>query len=245
MLLSFFLADLLQTLIKNWWSMTRIVIIEDHPLVLKAVKLLFNSKESMSVVGEANFGETAVDMVRDLQPDVVILDISLPDVNGLDLCPLFLEVAPEAKVVFFSMHEEVSYIHRALSSGAIGYVLKSAPVDSLVSAVERVRKGKYYLSPEVNQTVVKSFLGGEYNPGKAKGQPGPAPLPGGLSPREFQILQLILDGSTNKRIADLLCLSRKTVEKHRANIMEKAKSRTPMDLFRFAVKNKVIDPSCW
>ena len=93
--------------------------------------------------------------------------------------------------------------------------------------------------------VVKSFLGGKYDPVKAKEKFTPSPLPGGLSPREFQVLQLVLDGSTNKRIAELLCISPKTIEKHRANIMEKAKARTPMDLFRFAVKNKVIDPGCW
>jgi len=225
--------------------MTRIVIVEDHPLVLEAVKIIFSNKAGMSVVGEAHSGKEAMDKVRELQPDVIILDISLPDINGLDLCPLFLEIVPDVKVVFFSMHEEVSYIHRALGSGAIGYVLKSAPVDCLLEAVEHVRKGKYFLSPEVNQTVVKGFLGREYDPDTAKGKSGPAPLPGGLSTREFQVLQLILDGSTNKRIADLLCLSPKTVEKHRANIMDKTKSRTPMDLFRFAVKNKVIDPGCW
>lgn len=224
--------------------MTSIVIVEDHPLVLEAVKQLFSGDERMEVVGEAHSGEIAVDMIRDLKPDVVILDISLPDINGLDLCPLFLDVSPKTKVVFFSMHEEVSYVHRALSGGAIGYVLKSAPVSCLLAAVEHVRDDKYYLSPEINQKVVKSFLGGEYDSGKAKDL-GPAPLPGGLSSREFQVLQLVLDGSTNKRIADLLCLSPKTIEKHRANIMEKAKSRTPMDLFRFAVKNKVIDPGCW
>lgn len=226
--------------------MTRIVIVDDHPLVLGAVKQLLDDNGGMSVVGVATSGEAAVDVVRNLNPDVVILDISLPDINGLDLCPLLLEVAPDLKVVFFSMHEEVSYVHRALSGGAVGYVLKSASEGCLISAVEQVRKGKYYLSPEVNQAVVKGFLGGEpRHTIKVKGSSGTAPLPGGLSPREFQVLQLVLDGSTNNKIADLLCLSPKTVEKHRANIMEKAKSRTPMDLFRFAVKNKVLDPDCW
>jgi two-component system response regulator NreC len=227
---------------KDMGSMTRIVIVEDHPLVLEAVKLLFKDNTQMLVVGEAHSGEMAVSMVRNLKPDVVILDISLPDINGLDLCPLFLDVVPEVKVVFFTMHEEVAYIHRALSNGAIGYVLKSAPVASLVCAVEHARKGKYYVSPEVNQTVVKGFLDGGYDFGKAKEKLVAAPLPGGLSHREFQVLQLILDGSTNKRIAELLCLSPKTVEKHRANIMKKAKSRTLMDLFRFAVKSKILDP---
>lgn len=221
--------------------MTRIVIVEDHPLVLEAIKQLFKDNAQMSVVGVAQSGEIALSMVRNLKPDVVILDISLPDINGLDLCPLFLEIVPAVKVVFFSMYEEVAYIHRALSGGAMGYVLKSAPVASLLFAVDQARRGQYYLSPEVNQTVVKSFLGGKSAPGKTKkAKPVAAPLPGGLSRRELQVLQLVLDGSTNKKIAEVLCISSKTVEKHRANIMGKAKSRTPMDLFRFAVKNKII-----
>ena len=195
--------------------------------------------------GTVHCAEKAVDMVRDLQPDVIILDITLPDVSGLDLCPLFMEVAPETKVVFFTMHDQVSYVHRALGGGAMGYVLKSAPVECLKSAVKEVMVGKYYLSPEINQVVVKGFLGGGSGAEKVSNAKGSEPLPGGLSHREFQVLQLVLDGATNKRIADLLCLSPKTVEKHRANIMEKAKASTPMSLFRFAVKNKIIDPGCW
>lgn len=225
--------------------MTRIVIVEDHPLVLKAVKHLFGENESMAVVGEAHSGKAAVDKARVLRPDVIILDISLPDINGLDLCPLFLDILPEVKIIFFTMHEEVSCIHRALGSGAIGYVLKSSRVDCLVEAVKQARKGKYYLGPEVNQTGVKGFLGRDYDPARIKDKSGAPPLPAGLSAREFQILQLVLDGSTNRKIAELLCLSPKTIEKHRANIMEKSKSRTPMDLFRFAVKNQIIDPEGW
>ncbi|MCK4838063.1 MAG: response regulator transcription factor [Desulfobulbaceae bacterium] len=221
--------------------MTRIVIVEDHPLVLEAVKKLFHDNAQMSVVGEAHSGEIAVSMVRNLKPDVVILDISLPDINGLDLCQLFMELDPAPKVVFFSMHEEVAYIHRALSSGAIGYVLKSAPEASLLCAVDHAIRGKYYLCSEVNQTVLKGFLDGKSAPGKTPKKSAAAALPGGLSRREFQIMQLILDGSSNKGIADLLFISPKTVEKHRANIMGKTKSRTPMDLFRFAVRKKIID----
>jgi DNA-binding NarL/FixJ family response regulator len=226
-------------------SVTSIVVVEDHPLVMEAVKQLFGKDEEMSVIGEDHSGEKAVDLVRDLQPDVIILDITLPEISGLDLCPLFLEVAPQTRVIFFTMHDQVSYVHRALNNGAMGYVLKSAPVDSLVSAVKHVNGGQYFLSPEINQVVVKGFLGGEQGSAQPSSKEGVKPLPGGLSHREFQVLQLILDGSTNKRIADLLCLSPKTVEKHRANIMEKAKANTPMSLFRFAVRNKIIDPGCW
>ena len=225
--------------------MKNIVIIEDHPLVIEAIKQLFSKDETLSIVGEAHTGENAVDMVRQLKPDVAILDISLPDVSGLDLCPLFADVSPETRVIFFSMHDQVSHIHRALSGGAMGYVLKSAPVDCLLEAVNEVLNGKYYLSPEVNQAVVKGFLGGDTASGRGSNSDSPSPLPGGLSHREFQIIQLVLDGATNKRIAELLCLSPKTVEKHRANIMEKAKANTPMALFRFAIRNKIIDPGCW
>ncbi|MEN8142469.1 MAG: response regulator transcription factor [Thermodesulfobacteriota bacterium] len=226
--------------------MTNIVIIEDHPLVIEAIKQLFSKDESASIVGEAHTGEKAVELVRELKPDVAILDISLPDVSGLDLCPLFADASPETKVIFFSMHDQVSHVHRALSGGAMGYVLKSAPVDCLLEAVKEVVNGKYYLSPEVNQAVVKGFLGGGSGAsGKGSKSDSHSPLPGGLSHREFQIIQLVLDGATNKRIAELLCLSPKTVEKHRANIMEKAKANTPMALFRFAIRNKIIDPGCW
>lgn len=222
--------------------MIRILVVEDHPLVLQAVKHLFNRSADVVVVGAAVSGAAAVDMVRDLKPDVVILDITLPDINGLDICPLFLEISPQTKVVFFSMHDEAPYIHRALRGGATGYVLKSSSVNCLLAAVKQVQKGKYYFSPEVNQAVVKECLGAGYKSGPVRVKEAAAPLPAGLSPREFQVLQLVLGGSTNKKIADLLCLSHKTVEKHRANIMEKAKARTPMDLYRFAEKNQVLVP---
>jgi two-component system response regulator NreC len=221
--------------------MIRIVIVEDHPLVLEAVKQLFKDHARLSVVGAARSGEIAVDMVRNLRPDLVILDISLPDINGFNLCPLFLEIVPEIRVIFFSVHEDVAYIHRALSCGAYGYVLKSDPSDSLVTAVEQVSEGKYWLSPAVDQAVVDGFWGGECDSGQAEEKREGAPLASELSCREFQLLRLILDGLSNKRIAHLLCLSPKTVEKHRANIMEKANSHTPMDLFRYAVKNKIVD----
>jgi two-component system response regulator NreC len=218
----------------------RVVMIEDHPLVLEAVKQLFVNRKDMTVIDCVSTGEEGVALVREKRPDVVILDISLPDVSGLDLCPLILEIAPETKVVFLSMHDQESYVRRALNSGAMGYVLKTDRPDRLLDAIDTVMKSKYYLSPEVNETVIKGFL---LDGGGALGEAVPPTpvLPAGLSHRELQVLQMILGGSGNKQIAELLCISPKTVEKHRANIVEKTKAKTPMSLLRFAIKNNLVN----
>lgn len=218
----------------------RIVMIEDHPLVLEAVKQLFINRKDMKVIYCVSTGEEGLALVREKRPNVVILDISLPDVSGLDLCPLILEIAPDTKVVFLSMHDQESYVRRALNSGAMGYVLKTDKPDRLLDAIDMVMRCKYYLSPEVNETIIKGFLGEK---GAAIGEAAPnSPLlPCGLSHRELQVLQMILGGSGNKQIAELLCISPKTVEKHRANIVEKTKAKTPMSLLRFAIRNNLIN----
>jgi two-component system response regulator NreC len=218
----------------------RVVMIEDHPLVLEAVKQLFVNRKDMTVIDCVSTGEEGLALVREKLPDVVILDISLPDVSGLDLCPLIMEISPETKVVFLSMHDQESYVRRALNSGAMGYVLKTDRPDRLLDAIDAVMKSKFYLSPEVNETVIKGFLGER---GAAVGEAvSPSQmLPAGLSHRELQVLQMILGGAGNKQIAELLCISPKTVEKHRANIVEKTKAKTPMSLLRFAIKNNLVN----
>jgi DNA-binding NarL/FixJ family response regulator len=219
----------------------KVVIIEDHPLVLEAIKQLIAGRQDLLAIGFVSNGEEGLELVRQKKPNVVILDISLPDVNGLDLCPLLLEASPDSKIIFLSMHDQDTYIRRALSSGAMGYVLKSDNPDRLLVAIDSVIHGKHFLSQEVNETVIKGFL----NKGEGTGA-GPAAkkassLPAGLSNRELQVLQMILGGAGNKKIAELLCLSPKTVEKHRANIVEKTKARTPMSLLRFAIKNNLVN----
>lgn len=216
----------------------RVVMIEDHPLVLEAVKQLFVNRKDMIVIGCVSRGDEGLALIREKKPDVVILDISLPDVSGLDLCPLILEVSQGTKVIFLSMHDQESYIRRALNNGARGYVLKTEKPDRLVNAIEAVMRGKYYLSPEVNETVIKGFLNEGGFPGVDQTTPAPV-LPAGLSGRELQVLQMILGGAGNRQIAELLCLSPKTVEKHRANIVEKTKAKTPMSLLKFAIKHNL------
>jgi len=219
----------------------KIAIIEDHPLVLEAIKQLIAGRKDLLVVGCVPKGEEGLELVRGKKPNVVILDISLPDVNGLDLCPILLEASPETKIIFLSMHDQDSYIRRALSSGAMGYVLKSDNPARLLSAIDSVIHGKYFLSQEVNETVIKGFLNDGVPSGAGNKDRQANSLPAGLSHRELQVLQMILGGAGNKKIAELLCLSPKTVEKHRANIVEKTKARTPMSLLRFAIKNNLIN----
>jgi len=218
-----------------------IAIIEDHPLVLEAIKQLIGNRKDLLVIGCVSKGEEGLELVREKRPNVVILDISLPDVSGLDMCPLLLEASPDTKIIFLSMHDQDSYIRRALGSGAMGYVLKSDKPDRLLAAIDSVVLGKHFLSQEVNETVIMGFL----NDGERNGAGSTAKqtntLPAGLSHRELQVLQMILGGAGNKKIAELLCLSPKTVEKHRANIVEKTKARTPMSLLRFAIKNNLIN----
>ena len=218
----------------------RVVMIEDHPLVLEAVKQLCVNRKDLSVIDCVSTGEAGLALVREKRPDVVILDISLPDVSGLDLCPLILEIAPETKIVFLSMHDQESHVRRALNSGAMGYVLKTDRPGRLLEAIDAVMKGKYYLSPEVNETVIKGYLGEKLAVDGDAAQPNLL-LPAGLSHRELQVLQMILGGAGNKQIAGLLCISPKTVEKHRANIVEKTKAKTPMSLLRFAIKNNLVN----
>ena len=215
-----------------------VVIIEDHPLVLEAIKQILAERKDILVAGCVSRGDEGLQLVREKRPKVVVLDISLPDVNGLDLCPLILEVSPETKVVFLTMHDQEPMIRRALNSGAVGYVLKSEKPDRIMVAIETVLKGKYYLSPDVNDTVIKGFLLDNKNSEQLRALPT---LPAGLSPRELQVLQMILGGAGNRQIAEMLCLSPKTVEKHRANIAEKTKAKTPMSLLRFAIKNNLVN----
>jgi len=221
-------------------SEIRVVMIEDHPLVLEAVKQLFVTRKDMKVLGCVARGDEGLAMIREHKPEVVILDISLPDISGLDLCPLITEVSPGTKVIFLSMHDQESYVRRALKSGARGYVLKTEKPDRLLNAIDAVMRGKYYLSPEVNETVIKGFLS-EGGFGSVEQLKPSQALPAGLSSRELQVLQMILGGAGNKQMAELLCLSPKTVEKHRANIVEKTKAKTPMSLLRFAINHGLVN----
>ena len=222
---------------------TSILIVEDHPLVMEGIKKTINSVEEYKIVGCASDGVKAVNMARDLQPDVILLDISLPKASGLDLCPVILESSPVTKVVFLTMHLQLSHIRKALKNGAMAYVLKSAPSEQILQAINHVVRGEYYLSPQVNKIIIRTFLDQSDISLNTSGKSLSAKKL--LAERELQVLDIYLTGATSKEIGKILCLSPKTIDKHRQNIFEKTKSRSPVDLLRYAVDNDLIDLDNW
>ncbi|MCK4839791.1 MAG: response regulator transcription factor [Desulfobulbaceae bacterium] len=222
---------------------TTILIVEDHPLVLDGIKKTLNHSGDFQLIGSASDGVEAIELARKHQPAVVILDISLPTCSGLDLCPIILESVPKAKVIFLTMHVQLSHIRKALKNGALGYVLKSAPVEQLLWAIRHALKGECFLSPAVTKLLIGDFLGQKDRPKDSTNPPSLFNSP--LTARELQVLEIYLTGASSKEIAQILCLSPKTVDKHRANIFEKTKSSSPVDLLRFAVEHNIVDLDNW
>jgi DNA-binding NarL/FixJ family response regulator len=222
---------------------TSIMIVEDHPLVLDGIKKTLNRSEEFHLTGSASDGAQAIDLVRKHQPDVLILDISLPTCSGLDLCPIVLESLPKTKVIFLTMHVQLSHIRKALKNGALGYVLKSAPVEQLIWAIRHALKGEFFLSPEVTKIVIRDFLG--QGDSLRNTNSHPSLFNNILTARELQVLEIYLTGASSKEIAQILCLSPKTIDKHRANIFEKTKSSSPVDVLRFAVEHNIVDLDNW
>ena len=191
-----------------------IVIAEDHTILREGLKSLLASRPDLKVVGEAGDGLEAIRCVRDLGPDMILLDLSMPRMTGLDAIKEIKRINPDIKIVVLTVHSSEEYILATLQAGADGYVLKEAHSAELETAIRHVLEGRRYLSPSISGTVIDGLLQGK----KASAIRSSWET---LTQREREILKLIAEGHKNKDIADLLCISVKTVEKHRANLMEK------------------------
>lgn len=211
----------------------RLYIADDHKILRESLVILLTQQEDLLVVGEAADGQTALRQVLELRPDMVILDISLPRLNGLEVAERLQREAPEVKTLILTMHRNEDFVARGYAAGASAYLLKENALDELLHAIRVVDQGGTYISEAIAGTVIQGFLGHQA-PNRTENE--------ALSPREREILQLLAEGSTNKEIADLLTLSLKTVETHRANIMRKLGSRNLADLVLYAVRNRIIQP---
>jgi two-component system NarL family response regulator len=206
----------------------RILLVDDHQMFRDGLRSILASKEGVEVVGEAGDGSVAVEMAAALTPDVVIMDIGMHGLNGVEATRRIKANDPGAQVVALSTHSDKRYVLSMLEAGASGYVLKTAAVDEMCRAVQAVVEGKRYLSPEITGVVVDAHL-------HAPAQPG-APSPSPLGTREREILQLLAEGQSSPEIARRLNIATSTVETHRRNIMRKLDAHSIAELTKFAVR---------
>ncbi len=206
----------------------RILIADDHAVLRAGLKLLINSQPDLEVVGEASTGEEAIVQSATLDPDIVLMDISMADMSGLEATRRIKRAQPDVRVLFLTMHEEEGYLRRALAAGAGGYCPKSAADSELLSALRAVAQGNVYIHPSHAKLLLEGMI-----PGRADAAPVPTSA---LSDRERQVLRLVALGHTNQQIASQLFLSVKTVETYRARLMEKLGIKSRAALVRYALE---------
>lgn len=211
----------------------RVILADDHKLMRSGLRLLVEQQPEFRVVGEAGDGRQAVALALELKPDVAVLDIGMPELNGIEAAHQITEQLPETAVVMLSMHSDESYVLRALKAGARGYLLKDSAEADLVQAILAVREGKSFFSPAVSQVLLEDYL-------RKLRKTGAEDSYELLSPREREILQLVAEGKSSKDVANLLNLSVYTVETHRANLMKKLNLKSMPELILYAVRKGVI-----
>lgn len=215
-------------------SKIRVFLADDHKILRESLVILLSQKENIEVVGAAGDGQEAYKKILELVPDIAVLDISIPRLNGLDLAERLRAELPGVKVVILTMHKSGEFVSKALCAGVRGYVLKDNALEELIECIELVYTNKIYLSQDITGIVVDGFVHNNRD-GVESGEST-------ISSREREILQLLAEGKSNKDISDLLNLSIKTVETHRANIMRKLNFKNITDLVLYAVRNHIIEP---
>jgi DNA-binding NarL/FixJ family response regulator len=207
----------------------RILLADDHAVVRQGFRMILAAHPDMEIVGEAGNGREAVELAERLKPEVVVMDVSMPELNGIEATRRLAASTPHTRVLALSMHKDSVYVREILRAGARGYLLKDSVADDLVSAVRAVSAGEGYLSPQVSNAVL-----GDYR----RHVTDPIDL---LTSREREVLQMLAEGKTNKEIAGVLNLSVYTVEAHRGRILEKLNLHSITDLVRFAVRSGLVD----
>jgi DNA-binding NarL/FixJ family response regulator len=214
----------------------RIVLADDHVMFRKGIKNILEGAEDLEVIGEVGDGLKLIEFFKKKTPDMVILDISMPNLRGLEATREIKKISPGTKVLILTMHKDKEYVYHAVSAGAEGYLLKEDADTELFAAVEKIRQGENYISPLLSGDMAHALI-----QASNKGQ-----LPAdseGLTMREREVLKLIAEGITNKEIADLLYISTRTVENHRANIMRKLNIKNTAQLIKYAIRKGYTSPT--
>ena len=211
----------------------RVLLVEDHAIVCKGIFSLLEGKEEIEIVGEAKNGKEAIEKVEQLIPDVVLMDIAMPILNGIEATRQIKKQFPEVKILILSMHNNEEYIMNCLKFGALGYMNKQASPEDLILAINTVYKGEYFISPSFSREVIKKYIEITKDIDKKANYKE-------LTTREGEILQLIAEGYSNKEIAKLMYISVKTVETHRTHLMDKLDIHNSVELTKYAIRNGII-----
>jgi DNA-binding NarL/FixJ family response regulator len=212
----------------------RILVVDDHAVVRRGIRALLESHATWVVCGEATTGRAAVEQCRQLRPDIVVMDLSLPDLNGLEATRQILKESPSTEVLVLTMHHSEELARDVLEAGARGYVLKSDADGNLVAAVESLQQHKPFLTSAVTEFVLDAF--------RRRAETAKDDLATvALTPREREIIQLVAEGHSSKEAAAKLGLSVKTIETHRTHVMRKLRLRSVTDLVRYAIRNKIVE----
>lgn len=213
-------------------SKIRLLLVDDHEIVRAGLRMLFSAEPEVEIVGEASSGEEAVGAADRLQPEVVLMDVAMPGIGGVEATRRIKAAQPQVAVLALTMHEDEEYFFEMLGAGASGYVPKRAAPDDLMSAIRIVRQGDVYIYPSLARLLVKDFL--------HRSEAGAPEAREELTPREQEVLTFIAEGYSNREIADQLVISVKTVDRHRENIMRKLQLHNRVELVKYAIEKGLI-----
>ena len=214
----------------------RIIIADDHEIMRKGLRSLLETRPEWQVIAEASTGREAVEKAKDLMPNVAVLDIGMPELNGLEATRHIVRESPQTQVLILTMHESEQMVRDVLDAGARGYVLKSDAARDLVNAVDALSQHRTFFSSRISDILLQAYLHGPERPIQ------PQPARGRLTAREREIVQLLAEGKSNKEVATALNISVKTAETHRTNIMNKLDLHSISELVRYAVRNNIVEP---
>mgnify|MGYP006306457479 CR=1 FL=1 len=217
-------------------SSIKILLADDHEIVRKGLKSLIESELGLEVIGEASTGKKVIELARQKHPDVIVMDISMPRLNGFEATRRIVNDCPEVKILILTVHDDKEYIFRSLEAGASGYLIKKTAPENLIEAIRAIHGGGAYLGTSITEAVVKKFREGR--------KPSESTVSlGKLTGREREILQLIAEGNSTKEISDMLYISTNTVSTHRKNLMEKLDLHNVAQLTKFAITKGLVETS--
>lgn len=215
--------------------MIRLLLVDDHEVVRSGLRMLLENEDDVDIVGEAGTAEDAIESVRKLSPDVVLMDIGLPDRSGIEAAGEIKQTSPETSIVALTIHEDEEYFFKMLEAGASGYVPKRAAPNELLTAIRTAASGEVYLYPSLAKLLVKDYLTQDQQEKSQRTEDN-------LTAREHEVLAHLADGATNFEIAETLSISPKTVARHRENIMRKLNLHSRTELVKYAIRKGIIQP---